>query len=204
MGFTEGLTDNLKSLHVLDTYLVGHKGFIAGGCFKNIFNKEKVKDIDMFFNNLSDWDNAVKHFKNSEKFTFYYENAKVKAYKHNDTKVVVECIRSTFGTQQEILSNFDFTIAKFAYWNEKETGESNNERITGECIYHEKYFEHLFFKRIVTDDKIPFPVSTFQRMIRYIRYGYMPCRETKVKIIEAIKKSQLSEDISSSLYDGLD
>ena len=29
--------------------MMGHKGYIAGGCFKNIFNGEKIKDIDIFF-----------------------------------------------------------------------------------------------------------------------------------------------------------
>ena len=53
-------------------------------------------------------------------------------------------------------------------------------------VCDENFFEHLNLKRLVTDDKIPFPMSTFERMIRYIGYGYRPCRETKVKIATAI------------------
>lgn len=35
--------ENFWMLNWLDEYMTGHKGFICGGCFKNIFNKEKVK-----------------------------------------------------------------------------------------------------------------------------------------------------------------
>lgn len=48
--------ENFWMLNWLDEYMTGHKGFICGGCFKNIFNKEKVKDLDIFFENESDFD----------------------------------------------------------------------------------------------------------------------------------------------------
>ncbi len=41
--------DNYWMLNWLDKFMEGHKGFICGGCFKNIFNQEKVKDLDIFF-----------------------------------------------------------------------------------------------------------------------------------------------------------
>ena len=41
--------ENFWMLNWLDEYMIGHKGFICGGCFKNIFSKEKVKDLDIFF-----------------------------------------------------------------------------------------------------------------------------------------------------------
>lgn len=34
--------DNYWMLNWLDKFMEGHKGFICGGCFKNIFNQEKV------------------------------------------------------------------------------------------------------------------------------------------------------------------
>lgn len=72
-------------------------------------------------------------------------------------------------------------------------------------ICADDFFEHLHTKRLVTDDKILYPMSTFERMIRYIKYGYMPCRETKIKIATAINKISREEIIANkSLYDGLD
>lgn len=53
---------NYYQLFHLDEYMYGHHGFIAGGCFKNIFNGEKPKDIDIWFENKTDFYNAKIHF----------------------------------------------------------------------------------------------------------------------------------------------
>lgn len=231
--------DNYWMLNWLDEYMTGHKGFIAGGCFKNIFSKEKVKDIDVFFDSLSDWSDAVRYFdsmtpgyngddKRDEIYIFHYENDKVKAYKNVNTGIRVELCKATFGTAQEVISRFDFTIAKFAYYKaevEDETGadfdpfdfdgmeelaESHmmkkpETHIEYRIVCDENFFEHLHLHRLVTDDKIPFPMSTLERMVRYIGYGYKPCKETKVKIAMAIHDLTEQEiSVGESLYDGMD
>lgn len=231
--------DNFWMLNWLDEYMAGHKGFIAGGCFKNIFSGQKIKDIDIFFESMDDWNDAVRYFdsmtpgyedndKREEKYTFHYENEKVKAYKNIETGIRVELCRAVLGTAKEVISQFDFTIAKFAYYKqevEDETGaefdpfgfdgmeelaESHMEKkpethIEYKIVCDENFFEHLHLKRLVTDDKIPFPMSTFERMIRYIGYGYRPCRETKIKIAKAINELSEQEIITGeSLYDGMD
>ena len=53
--FTEKLANQISKVRFLDTYMAGHNGFIAGGCFKNIFNNEKIKDVDIFFESESDF-----------------------------------------------------------------------------------------------------------------------------------------------------
>lgn len=58
--------DNFWQIRWLDKYMEGHKGFIAGGCFKNILSGERVKDIDIFFESESDFQEAVNLF-NDEK-----------------------------------------------------------------------------------------------------------------------------------------
>lgn len=211
-------------LNWLNQFMAGHKGFICGGCFKNIFNGEKVKDIDIFFENMQDWKEAVHYFsvrstgyKGEDReepiYNFHYENKKVKAYKHIKSGIVVELCCSIFGTAEQIINRFDFTITKFAYYREEKPIDLedmlNNKEAEPEIVYkvafEEKFFEHLHLKRLVVDDKVPFPVSTFERMIRYVRYGYMPCKETKTKIIEEIRK--LSDEqvlVSNSLYEGWD
>ena len=60
-------------------------------------------------------------------------------------------------------------------------------------------------KRLVTDNKIPYPMSTFERMLRYAKYGYFPCKETKLKIIKTLRElSEKQVELSESLYDGMD
>ena len=231
--------DNFWMLNWLDEFMVGHKGFICGGCFKNIFNKEKVKDLDIFFNSENDWNEAVDYFdsmipgyegdeKRDEQYRFYYENKNVKAYKHIKTGIVLELCRKIFGTAEDILNQFDFTIVKFAYYKEEvedETGavveydlfqynpfeiepvedERPKTHIEYRVMYDDKFFEHLHMKRLVVDNEIPFPMSTFDRMFKYAKYGYFPCKEMKMKIIESIRQLPDKQvEISESLYDGMD
>lgn len=227
--------DNFWMLNWLDEFMIGHQGFICGGCFKNIFNKEKVKDLDIFFNNQSDYDDAIQYFdsmttgysgddKREEEYSFYYENENVKAYKHNRTGITIELCCKVFGMAEEILNKFDFTITKFAYYKaevEDETGaevefepfgietigteEKPKTHIEYKVMYDDKFFEHLHLKRLVIDNEIPYPMSTFERMLRYAKYGYFPCRETKMKLIKAIRElDDRQVELSESLYDGMD
>ena len=230
--------NNFYQLNWLDKFMMHHKGFIAGGCFKNIFEGKKVKDIDMFFESKDDWLEAVDVFDKrtkgyfdiyepdeddicnewEEEYKFLYENEKVKAYIHIQSGTRIELCRAVFGKPEDVLNEFDFTITKFALYKEEvedeptdeledEPGlfESSDTHIEYKVMFHKDFFEHLHMKRLVTVNKIPFPMSTLERMIRYIGYGYRPCRETKVKIATAIHEVPLETlEANQSLYDGWD
>lgn len=200
--------DNLWKVALLDEYMIGHKGFIAGGCFKNIFNGEKIKDVDVFFQNNIDYENAVSYYDESDDYSFYYESKKVKAYKCKRTNVTVELVNSVHGTPQQIIDSFDFTIVKIAYFkqvSQVENGLDSEETTEYRIIHHKDIFEHLFFKRLVIDSTLKFPNSTFERSLKYKGYGYGLCKESKLKLIEAIKSSNNQNDnLTESLYDGMD
>lgn len=226
--------DNFWVLNWLDEFMIGHKGFICGGCFKNIFSKEKVKDLDIFFEKSTDFDDAVQYFdsmtpgyegndKRNEEYIFCYENSNVKAYKHKNTNIRIELCCKIYGTAEEILKHFDFTVVKFSYYKEEvqdepESGpfdddylpvisedENRKTHIEYKILMDDKFFEHLHLKRLVIDDEIPFPMSTLERMFRYAKYGYFPCRETKMKIVQALRGlSDEQVELSESLYEGMD
>lgn len=130
-NFVIDTPDNFWQIRWLDKYMEGHKGFIAGGCFKNILSGEKVKDIDIFFESESDFQEAVDLF-NDEKhqkegWKFKYRNEKVCAFQKEGEKVWVEFIESEFGKPEAILRSFDFTVAKMAYYKEPKYEEKEDD-----------------------------------------------------------------------------
>ena len=141
---------------------------------------------------------------NSKDFCSLYESNNATAFKHIESGVVLELVRKIFGEPEEIINQFDFTIVKFAYY--KDIVEEDGEEITiYKAIYHKNFFEHLHLHRLIIDDKIPYPMSTFNRIIKYARYGYITCTETKQKIINALRS--LSEDeilAPTNFYNGVD
>ena len=215
MAFKVADTYNYRQLWWLDKLLIGHKGYIAGGCFKNIFNNERVKDVDIFFENKADCLEAISYYKKEMKehpsdWRFVYENEKVWSVYSNKEQVRLELVKSTFGEPKQVISEFDFTITKFAYYKNYDNVDEENYMAVFEIIFHEDFFEHLHTKRLVIDDEMIYPVSTFNRVMRYARYGYQPCRETKIKIVTNLamldpkNQKDFEKELGKSLYDGLD
>ena len=206
---------NYRQLWRLDKFLIGHKGYIAGGCFKNIFNNERVKDLDIFFESEQDFIEAKKYFKQQMKdkpqeWRFSYENKNCWSIYSTKEKVRLELIRNTYGKPKNVISNFDFTITKFAYYKNYDNLDEENHMAVFEVIFHENFFEHLHTKRLVVDARLPYPVGTFNRILRYAKYGYQPCKETKIKIVTELAKldpeneKDFEEQLGKSLYEGMD
>lgn len=188
-------------------------GFIAGGCFKNIFKNEPVKDIDIFFINKESFENAVKVY--LTKYKKLYENENCIAFKDNNG-LQIELVRSIFGKPIDVVSQFDFTIVK-AFLEQKYSFSSTlhntapniftvqiDERLEYNFTCHNQFFEHLSLNKLVIDDGMPKSVATFNRALKYTKYGYGLCRESKVKLINAIISNGNPNDINGELYFGFD
>lgn len=178
---SRSLPTQLPKLRFLDRFMEGHKGYIAGGCFKHLFAGEKIKDVDIFFENEKDANEADAAFSKNEEFKFHYKNGRVKAYKCQKTGIVCEIIFAHYGDPLTMISNFDFTVTKAYYWKDDLSGNY-------EFIFHERFFEHLTNKKLVIDDKVPFPLSTFNRSYRYaMKYGFGLCGESKERLVIALQ-----------------
>lgn len=194
--------EHIFALRQMDKFMVGHRGFIAGGCFKNLFSHERIKDIDVFFKSNTDYRDAVRILGANDDFEEAYKSENVTAFRHTKTGTIVELVCSIFGSPEEVISQFDFTVAKFAYY--KDVGE-DDESTTYKAVYHKEFFEHLHLKRLIIDDKIPKPMSTFERMLRYRKYGYTPCTETKQKLINALRRLPENDVlVPTNFYAGID
>lgn len=203
---------NFFSVLHLQRYIDGHKGYVAGGCFKNIFKKEKAKDVDVFFENKDDFDEALKKFEDNEDYTKIYENENAVGFFDKKFKVEVDLVKSEFFSPEQMIRSFDFTITKFALYKEEVKNDENqddeNEKYELRVVYHQDFFEHLTLNRLVIDeDEIKFPLSTFDRMLRYAKYGYAPCTGTKAKIVRTINTVSLPDDndnLFKGFYVGID
>lgn len=208
MNYIEREENEFFKTLFLKKYLIGTNGIIAGGCFKNIFNNEHVKDIDMFFRNMDDFKNAKKRYATSKEYELYYENKNAIAYKEIKTGVIVELIKKTFGKPNEILDQFDFSITKFCYYYEVDCDDEGLCLFDYYILHHPKFFEHLHERKLVLDnDKLLYPFSVLERSYRYSKYGYSLCRESKCNLINAIRNASEfndRDDLSQSFYDGID
>lgn len=201
--------ENFPSLNILKPYLPDCKCCIAGGCFKSILNHEKIKDIDIFFESKNDFQKAIEYYSNNEDFARVFESNNVVCFKNKYLRV--DLVKSVYGKPESIISKFDFTVTKFAMFWEETFDEKDvvlQPSIHRELvvIFHPKFFEHLQMKKLVIDADLPFPISTFNRILRYTRYGFMLCRESKLKYLEAVAKAK-KEDIallSKELYESFD
>jgi hypothetical protein len=188
---------NYINLKKYTKYISNNKGFIAGGCFKNMFKGEPIRDLDIFFLNEKDYNKALKPYKKNKKYKFVYENDNCISFYSIEDKLRIELIKSKFGTPQEILDAFDFTIVKIALFYDAESNP--------QIIHNSDFFEHLFTNRLVIDNEIPNGVATFNRVLKYASYGYNLCLESKTKLIQEIISGNGNEnDISKELYWGYD
>lgn len=66
--------------------------------------------------------------------------------------------------------------------------------------YSTDFFDALEEKRMTIDDKCLYPVKTFERMLKYSRYGYRADKDTKMLIISKINQLDLD---ASNIYEEL-
>lgn len=205
------LLRNYPQIISFKKFLIGHPGFIAGGCFRSAFCGETPKDLDMFFKDVKEYTEAIRYFETSVKdYERGYQNHNVKSFIHKSSGIRIECVKKVFGSPEKILSNFDFTITKFALYTEAEPPEPDEEddswHYTDFVMYHPSFFEHLVMKRLVADDKLIYPISSFNRSYKYAKYGFFPCRETKLKMIHELQAlSKVDDaDLGKSFYEGVD
>ncbi|MBT2587910.1 hypothetical protein [Arthrobacter sp. ISL-95] len=178
---------------------------VAGGAFKHaLTDRSEVKDLDVFFLNQNAFDSVVS-WATEEIGEPIYVNEKSTGFK-TEGGVRLDVVQTIFGTPEEILDSFDFTVTQMALTPLPATEDGKE---TFRLICHPNFFEHLHMKRLVIEtDDLPFPISTFERSYRYNRYGFGMCKDSRVRLLlqlAAYQPSAISADaLSQSLYDGMD
>lgn len=150
--------------------------WVAGGSVRKYFSNEKgTTDIDIFFPNKKEWEKAKNILNDNSKLVF--ENNKT--YKIKYKKYYVDLVKTFFSDPNECIKNFDFTVCSAAV--DKDT-----------VYYHPTFFIDLA-KKVLVINSLPYPISTLQRLQKYILKGYIACNGTLLEIAKAINNLDLDD-----------
>jgi hypothetical protein len=156
---------------------------IAGGAIRDYLSDEEVKDIDVFCQTKEAEDKLIAFLeKEGEKMN---ENTQLANFKFKNRWIQI--IKSKYYNMQttEVIDSFDFTIC-------------------GAMLVDDKFFSlPTFFQDTLAKhlriNKITFPLSTLERMQKYIKKGYEACNGTLL----AVAKSQASVNFDNPSEDTL-
>lgn len=168
------------------------RGIIAGGVFRDLIEfsdngliafkameaikAERSKDVDVFFRDENDY----KHFKNNAES---WLGSTVHLYGVNSvginiplgttmTKarlVYLDLVHKYFGTPEQILDGFDFTISQCALYRDNDDFY---------LMYGQDFKNHLKNDVLEYADVPEKSGHIIERMMRYVKYGFLPSEET--------------------------
>lgn len=151
--------------------------WVAGGSCRDYFSLGYAKsDIDIYFPNSSELEKAKKWFLDN-KGEIKFENNRLIVFHYEKYKF--ELIKIYFSSPEETIEQFDFTVCCCAVDKVK-------------IYYHDTFFIDLAKKRLVIN-KLLFPLSTLQRLQKYIIKGYLICNGGLLEIAKAIQLLNLNE-----------
>jgi hypothetical protein len=183
----------LKVTMFLNKYLIGHNGFIAGGCFKDIFLNNTPRDIDIFFRSSIDFGLALMIYKANKNFDLHYSNGNAIGFKEISTGILIELVHSRYGSPSGILSQFDFSVCKFALTSNSILPHG----VEYVCLYSENFFEDLSLRNLNFEENIMTAGFCLERTLKYSKYGFSMNKENLSYLVEAIfklgKEKTLSE-----------
>lgn len=133
--------------------------FIAGGACTSVFSNNKINDIDLFFYSEQDCLNAIAAFGTLPEVKSNFTTDNAISYSCDNKKFqIIKCL---YGTPQEIIEKFDYTVVMCAY-----------EPKTGEFTLADNFIYHLAERKLIFNPNIDYPISSLFRSKKYILRGY--------------------------------
>lgn len=151
----------------------GH--YVAGGACTSVFSAQKINDLDLFFYTKD----FINQFQAPYGANKVFESENADSYESNGIKFQV--IKKVWGEPKDVIETFDFTIAKCAYDDAKDSFWMN------QC-----FLQHLA-QRVLVYCITPgsYPIASLWRMRKFIQRGFwMPAAEM-IKLILRIRDVQI-------------
>lgn len=160
-------------------------GWIAGGAVRDYFARMNCEsDIDVFFRSQEDVNTAAVAMANLSGARLIYSNDTAVGYVYKGREVQL-IQRHFFGSPQETIAAFDFTVCCCAV------------DLNG-TYAHEHFADDLAGRRLAINS-LPFPLSTLERLQRYVRKGFLACNGTLLEIARAIQSLDLQNPQENTL-----
>lgn len=132
---------------------------LAGGAIRDSLNGREIADYDFFFTDLTTKDRVREYLvDNGYSLVFACPLGHLYSYKKDDLKVQL-ITKMAYGTIENLLNSFDFTICQFAY---------NHEGV----VYTNKQAIKDNKTNTLTVHEVTFPTSTINRISKYKAKGF--------------------------------
>lgn len=157
--------------------------FVAGGAVRDLISGTKPKDFDLFFENEIERLRVIDTLKHKHKAAVMREtdNAMTLQIYAGNNVFKFDCIKKIYGTVQEVLDGFDFTVCCAAI-------------APGAFHYHKNFFQHCLSKTLYFN-KQQNDICVIRRIIKYVKKGYYIDATQLVTAIKGIKDAPISEEI---------
>jgi tRNA nucleotidyltransferase/poly(A) polymerase len=152
--------------------------WVAGGAVRDYFTVGHItSDVDVFFKNKTDFDAAFSKLSEIQKPS--YSDDRIANFYIQKRKI--QLIQSHFfDSPEESIKSFDFTVCCAAV--------DRNQVYT-----HETFFIDLSRRRLVIN-ALPYPLSTLERLQKYIKRGYTICNGGLLELARGIQGLELDND----------
>lgn len=159
-------------------------GWIAGGAIRDHFASQSIEsDIDVFFKSHDDYKAVIDKLVNDRRVERKYIHKELACFKWRSVDVQLVGTHF-FPSPKETMESFDFTVCCCAL-------------DSSEIYMHEHFMEDLAARRLAIN-KLPFPLSTLERLQKYSKKGFTACNGTLLEVAKALKSVDF-EDKANAL-----
>lgn len=156
----------------INTIVLKNGSFIAGGCVRSILNNEPISDVDVFSNSEESYLNTIEQLK----LIGYKELFSNPMLVRLKSTRIIDMVKPrtgdylrTVGTPEEVISFFDFTVARAAIISDSE------------ALVDENFAAHSRSKKLQIEH-IVCPVTQVRRISKYLAKGYKITFKETIKI----------------------
>jgi len=173
------INEEVKKIGLSDKAL--DKFFVAGGALTSVFSNKKINDLDLFFYDKWKYDDLRSEMGEKDWKPVFESDS---AVSYNINGVRFQLIKKVFGTPEEVIKNFDFSVCMCACTLAPEK----------KIIMDDNFLYHLAQRTLYFNINAKYPISSLWRVKKYLK------KDFTFPAIEAIKISLAINNLNIKSY----